>query len=227
MLRIQRYLKFFTKYFYMGRKRKDIKNKKLFKLALELSSCLPKKFYLAGGTALMFKYNHRRSIDLDFFADTFSFQFITNKIRKKFGKRISKIHLYRDSDNIDFIIDDVKVSIVKFYFKNIKRIEKLNGLRIASDEDLVLNKFYGITRRAEAKDVFDIVFILKKKKYSFEQIKKMFKKKFGVVFDESIKYLIRFKDYNLNKIYNAREKQEIIKFIKNWVKESKIKEVKK
>ncbi len=198
-----------------------MQNTKLYKLAMEVSNILPNKFYLAGGTAIMFKYNHRKSVDLDFFADDFSFEYYIKKFKLYFKKRMKETQLNRGSDNIDFIIDGVKVSLVKFYFKNIKKKQKIDKITSASDEDLILNKFYVISRRAEAKDIFDIYFLLKEKNYSLNNIRKSFEKKFNISFDESLKYLTRFKDYNLSKKYPTKEKQ-IQKCILNWVKENKI-----
>ncbi len=194
---------------------------KLFKLAKEIEDILPKHFYLAGGTAIMFKYDHRNSIDLDFFTETFSFEYYIKKFKQHFKYRLKEIHIDRSSDNIDFIIDGVKVSLVKFYFKNINNTQKINKLKIASDEDLLLNKLYVITRRAEAKDIFDIYFLLKEKNYSINQIKNLFEKKFNISFDESIKYLIRFKDYKINKKYSKKE-NEIKKYILTWVEDYRV-----
>ena len=56
--------------------------KKLIELALSIQKYF-KKFYLAGGTAIMIKYNHRKSMDLDFFSHSFfSFNYLSTKMRK-------------------------------------------------------------------------------------------------------------------------------------------------
>jgi len=44
----------------------DKEMERLFELALKVQKIFI-DFYLAGGTAIMFKHNHRKSIDLDFF----------------------------------------------------------------------------------------------------------------------------------------------------------------
>ena len=82
-----------------------IKNKKLFSLAKEIQEIFP-QFYLAGGTALMFKYEHRVSIDIDFFCQkSFSYKKLSLKTRKFFNVE-NEQHL---GDNIDFFINDIKV----------------------------------------------------------------------------------------------------------------------
>lgn len=58
--------------------------KSLFKLAKEINKLFP-SFYLAGGTALMFRHKHRISVDLDFFSQKpFSYARLSTKIRKNF-----------------------------------------------------------------------------------------------------------------------------------------------
>ena len=78
-----------------------------------------KQFYLAGGTALMFKYNHRESEDLDFLSTrTFSFNRLIKKVTSLFELEFYEIL----GDNIDFRIEGIRVSFVLFPFKNIKKL---------------------------------------------------------------------------------------------------------
>ena len=83
---------------------------KMFEMALDIQKNF-KSFYLAGGTAIMFKYNHRISNDLDFFScKPFSFRRVSCKIRKLFS--IEREEEF--TDNIDFFIRGIKVSFVFF-----------------------------------------------------------------------------------------------------------------
>ena len=57
---------------------------RLLKLAQEIQPHF-RQFYLAGGTAIMFRYNHRTSEDLDFLSErTFSVHRLIAKVRKLF-----------------------------------------------------------------------------------------------------------------------------------------------
>jgi len=57
---------------------------KILNLAIKIQKEFS-QFYLAGGTAIMLKHNHRESIDLDFFRYThFSFRYPSYKMRKLF-----------------------------------------------------------------------------------------------------------------------------------------------
>ncbi len=89
------------------------------KLAKEIQKHF-KNFYLTGGTALMFKHNHREREDLDFFSQKeFSFTRLSEKVRKIF---------------------DVQI-------KNINLIGNLQGIRLDADCDIFLNKIYAGGRR--------------------------------------------------------------------------------
>lgn len=174
----------------------------LFKLAINIQKVF-KGFYLAGGTAIMFKYNHRQSIDLDFFKETpFSFARISQKVRNHF--KVQKEEKFED--NIDFYIDDIRISFVLFPFKNIKPLEDLNGLKKADDYDIFLNKIYVAGRRIDTKDPYDTAFLYKTYRWDKDKIEKDFQKKFpNQSFKIYLGALLSFEDYPE---------------IPNWVKET-------
>ncbi|HOK57312.1 MAG TPA: nucleotidyl transferase AbiEii/AbiGii toxin family protein [bacterium] len=150
------------------------KIEKMKKLAVEIQKIF-KNFYLAGGTVLMFKYNHRISEDLDFLSEKeFSFLRLSSKVRKIFNPEKEE----RFVDNIDFIIDGIKTSFVFFPFKNINLIEKYEKIKIVSDYDIFLNKIYCSGRRIETKDLIDFAFLYEKYGWEKEKVKKDFEKKF-------------------------------------------------
>ena len=62
-------------------------------------------------------------------------------------------------DDINFTINGIKVSFVYFPFKNIRRIGRIEGIRIAHDYDLLLNKIYVAWRRIDPKDPYDFVYL--------------------------------------------------------------------
>ena len=152
----------------------DKKIKIMKELVVEIQKYF-KNFFLAGGTALMFKYNHRFSEDLDFLSiKHFSFSRLSMKIRNYFD--ISKEE--RFEDNIDFFIKDIKVSFIYFPFKNIKRLDYIENIKIASDYDIFLNKIYASGREIESKDVIDFAFLYDKYRWNIEKVKKDFEIKF-------------------------------------------------
>lgn len=164
----------------------------MLKLAADMQPDF-KRFYLSGGTAIMFKYHHRQSLDLDFFSErAFSYQRLAVKVRKLYPVE-NEIRL---EDNIDFVVEGIKVSFVFFPFKNIKPVETIYNIRIASDYDLFLNKIYVAGRRIDPKDPLDAAFLYEKHGWNKPQIKRDFERKFP---DQSYEIylgaLLNFEDY--------------------------------
>ncbi len=184
----------------------------LLKIARQISPLLP-KFYLAGGTAIMFKHKHRISTDLDFFSyKWFSSKYYVKKIASVFP--VSDVRYL--GDNTDLFIENVKVSLVFFPFTNLKRTERIEGVRIASDYDLFLNKIYAAGRRIDSKDPFDIAFLYERYKWNLTQIKEDFEKKFpGQSFEIYLGAVLDFDSYpELNK----ETKQILTNIGKNFTK---------
>jgi predicted nucleotidyltransferase component of viral defense system len=164
----------------------------LLKLALQIQS-LFKEFYLAGGTAIMFKYEHRTSIDLDFFRSrAFSYNTVAQTMRKKFEVTAEE----RMSDNIDFFVEGKRISFVFFPFWNVQPLREIKGLRAASDYDIFLNKIYSAGRRVTPKDPFDAAYLYHLNKWPKRAIKRDFERKFP---DQSYELylgaLLSFEDY--------------------------------
>jgi predicted nucleotidyltransferase component of viral defense system len=144
-------------------------------------------YYLAGGTALsVFYFQHRLSVDLDFFTQTFAsgrVNGIIQLLRDSLGKRIklaasvsgkgrAKMSVY----NIYFTPQTaLKVDFVEDVCPLIKRPRYVEGINILSLEDIYIRKLYalaGVVKttdeagrekfiggRAEAKDFYDIYFL--------------------------------------------------------------------
>lgn len=164
----------------------------LLKLALRTQS-LFKDHYLAGGTAIMFKYDHRTSIDLDFFRRRpFSYNKVAVTMRKNFKVTTEE----RMNDNIDFIVEGKRVSFVFFPFRNIHPLQEIKGLKAAGDYDIFLNKIYSAGRRVTPKDPYDAAYLYNLHRWPKRTIKKDFERKFP---DQSYEIylgaLLSFGDY--------------------------------
>ena len=78
---------------------------KMLKLAGKIQEAF-KQFYLAGGTAIMFKHRHRQSFDLDFFSEkSFSYQRLAAKVRKLYVVE----NEFRLEDNIDLYLCSINI----------------------------------------------------------------------------------------------------------------------
>jgi len=152
--------------------------KRLVSLAAEIQQVFP-GLYLAGGTAIMIKYEHRLSTDLDFFSEEGRLAGLESRMRKRYETGIDRIVHFTGSDNIDFFLRGIKVSFVAFPFPNIEPLDTHGGVRLASDKDLLLNKIYVAGRRVETKDPIDIACLLRNHPHwRLTAVKEDFRKKF-------------------------------------------------
>lgn len=165
---------------------------KLLQLAQEIQPHFP-RFYLAGGTAIMFKYNHRTSDDLDFLSEhAFSVHRLIAKVRKLFPVESYEV----PGDNVDFKIEGIRVSFVFFPFKNVEKVGRFKGIRIASDYDIFLNKIYAAGRRIDWRDPYDAAYLLRIHRWTREQVKQDFERKFpSQSFEIYLGALLSFEDY--------------------------------
>jgi len=147
---------------------------RFIKLAREVQTHFP-NFYLAGGTAITLKFNHRESRDLDFFKEkAFSYQKLAVRIKKLFQVQKEE----RGEDNIDYYIEGIKVSFIFFPFKNIEALEMVKGIKKASDYDIFLNKIYSAGRRIDPRDPLDCAFLYKTYRWNKDKIQADFERKF-------------------------------------------------
>lgn len=144
-------------------------------------------FYLAGGTALsLFYFQHRISLDLDFFTPHLEYSQVRNIIDylkdalkkrielaaqnlQKKGTKMLVYHIYFTSQNI------LKVDFVEDVLGLIKPTKIIEGIRVLSLEDIYLRKIYALVGiipaldetgrkefkggRMEAKDFYDLYFL--------------------------------------------------------------------
>ncbi len=127
-------------------------------------------YYLAGGTNLALRENHRKSIDLDLFVNKdFSIvqsNYINIKLKESFGSRY--INTSVSNAGIFGGIDGVKVDLVNFPYDLSKPLEMIKNYRLASEIDIAAMKINAITGRGSKKDFYDIEKLLEK--YSLEEI---------------------------------------------------------
>ena len=157
---------------------------KKFLLAF-FSSPLGDKFFLGGGTALAeFYLQHRISQDLDLFTldQRLDFGFVSaeiNKIARNLGFKTK--HRVSSATFLQYIFQSkkrsLKVDVVKDVPIQFGKVKKIKGIWVSSLENIAVNKLLAIFGRTDAKDFIDLYFLLKKKKFSFEELFKKAKKK--------------------------------------------------
>ncbi len=133
------------------------------------------RFCLGDGTAIMLKYNHRVSIDLDFFCEEpFSFNHALARARKYLN--IDRFN--HQGDNLDLYVDGIKVSLIIFPFPNLMPVIETSGIIMMDDYDIFLNKVYAAGRRIVWKDPYDAAFLWKLHKWPVSKVKADFERKF-------------------------------------------------
>lgn len=144
-------------------------------------------FYLAGGTALsLFYFQHRLSVDLDFFTSDFSLMRVKDVVEYlegSFSKKIELVGQNLDGKTAKILIynihfspkDTLKIDFVEDTLGLIKHTRIVEGIRILSLEDIYIRKLYAICGaistigtigreetlggRLEAKDFYDLYFL--------------------------------------------------------------------
>lgn len=116
-------------------------------------------FYLAGGTGLQLHLNQRFSFDLDFFAAE---PFNPEKILPKL-KPLPKFQAQQvQADTILATANSTKVSFFHYPYPLIRKPASLEGIAVASLEDIAAMKLWAIASRGTKRDFFDIYFIAQK-----------------------------------------------------------------
>ena len=166
---------------------------KIQSLVLELvaASPLSKNFYWTDGTLLAERYlHHRKSYDVDLFTEKpFMYETVApliQELKEKTGLR--SIEEKKVFDRWEFFIhnhDEVRVEFVHYNFPALKSRKRINGIFADSLEDLAANKTMAVVDRHEPKDVVDIFFLMRDRKFDSKKLLRLAKKKFGLAMDES------------------------------------------
>ncbi|MCX6058662.1 MAG: nucleotidyl transferase AbiEii/AbiGii toxin family protein [Chloroflexi bacterium] len=143
-------------------------------------SAIARSFYLAGGTALAMQLGHRHSVDLDFFSTHEDILTIRTELENSLSTFPT---LLADSSwgNLVYLVKNVRVGFYRYRFPLVAPLIKIDGMRLASIEDIALMKLDALISRAAQKDFFDLYFICKN--ISLEQLFKLSTQKYPSVRD--------------------------------------------
>jgi hypothetical protein len=171
-------------------------------------------FYLAGGTNLALKYEHRVSTDIDLFClpnininlENDILPMIENKFSSFIKESISKNILRLE-------INSIKVDFLNFYEikKLINTPLKLNNWRLADTIDVAAMKISAILNRGSRKDFIDLAYLLKK--HSLNEIINAYKLKYNINSDQQIiKLLVDFHEADIE----GERSIKMISFNESW-----------
>lgn len=114
---------------------------------------------LVGGTALALQLGHRNSIDIDLFGELKVDKLKLTELLNTFST--TKFLGGSSSINI-YMIDGIKVDIVRYPYPWLQDAILENGYRLAGLKDIAAMKIAAITQRGSKKDFIDLYFLLKK-----------------------------------------------------------------
>jgi predicted nucleotidyltransferase component of viral defense system len=134
------------------------------KKVLDLLSGKINDFYLVGGTALsLYYFHHRQSLDLDFFTTEFSTKrieeiigFLSSALKRKINiiakqEQKNKVRVAVYSIPIARL-EVLKIDFVEDYMGLIKPPKLINGINVASLEDIYLKKISAVSGTSEIED---------------------------------------------------------------------------
>lgn len=116
-----------------------------------------------------------------------TYQPITQKdiiLLSKRGKE--NIILYQSDEQVDFLIDNVKVTLFTYYRPHRQELIPYKNITLWSVQDIATSKCYTIGRRNEFKDYVDLYFVLSQKHMTIERLINESEKRFGNVFSQKL-----------------------------------------
>lgn len=144
---------------------------------------LPKGVYLAGGSAVALYFNHRLSVDLDFFTpEEFNSlelsTIISEKLKSDFKVTKSKII----KNTLVMSLNEVGFSLFTYKYPLLDDTATMENIPIpvASQMDLSLMKLVAINQRGTCKDFIDLKSLIEANKYTFRGLTERLSEKYDI-----------------------------------------------
>lgn len=117
------------------------------------------RFYLAGGTGLALQLGHRRSDDLDFFAETDEVDLQTRQgIIRAFSALSPKV-AESSIGNLVLIVENIRIGFFSYGYPLLQPAWQAEGVQVASLADIGLMKLDALMGRGSRKDFYDLFVI--------------------------------------------------------------------
>ena len=117
-----------------------------------------KSFNLVGGTTLSLKLGHRMSVDIDLFTDR---DFDARKISSHLTQTYNAENIKTLKNGIFCFINGIKVDILAHQYPKLNKVEKVDGIRMLSLQDIGAMKLKAILHSGtRLKDFVDMYFLL-------------------------------------------------------------------
>ncbi len=116
-----------------------------------------KNLRLVGGTSLALQLGHRISVDIDLFGNIEGDEHELTEVLRKFDE----VKTLKNSKNIHiYLINGIKVDLVNYSYPWLQDDLTIEGIKLASREDIAAMKLAAVTGRGSKKDFFDINLLL-------------------------------------------------------------------
>lgn len=141
------------------------------------SGCLPKKTYLAGGSALALHFGHRISVDFDFFTPN---EFEADEVAKSL-MTIGEFQMsQKDDSTLLGVFEKVKFSLFIYQYPLIAKTTSFIDIEIANTQDIAAMKIAAVMDRGTKKDFIDLYF-LAKQGISIDDALKLYNQKYNAL----------------------------------------------
>ena len=133
-----------------------------------------KDFRLVGGTALSLCIGHRISIDIDLFNDQ---KFDATSIKEHLQETYNTDRLIAITNGVFGLIDNIKVDLITHQYNWLQPVNKVDGIRMASLEDIGGMKVHAIVQSgSRLKDFVDVYHLLEH--FSMNQLVSFYAEKY-------------------------------------------------
>ncbi len=132
---------------------------------------LNKDWYLAGGTALTLQFDHRISVDLDFFTPNTEFdpEFIITSLTP-----LGWITTLREKGTLYGELKGAKISFIAYpYFTPKKPFIPYKNIQVLDVSDIAVMKIIAISQRGKKRDFFDLYWYVENKEPLLEVLKRV------------------------------------------------------
>ena len=199
---------------------------------------LPKGVYLAGGSAVALYFNHRLSVDLDFFTpEEFNSLELSAVISKKLKSNFKVTKSKITKNTLVMSLNEVGFSLFTYKYPLSEDTVTMENIPIpvASQMDLSLMKLVAINQRGTCKDFIDLKSLIEANKYTFKYLTEKLSGKYDignemhfqlkkslVYFDDAEKDLniqIYIENKRIFEILSKKEWQTIKEFFEGFVME--------
>lgn len=131
-------------------------------------------FNLVGGTTLSLKLGHRMSVDIDLFTDR---DFDAHQISRHLTQTYYAENIKTLKNGIFCFINGIKVDILAHQYPILNKVEKVDGIRMLSLQDIGAMKLKAILHSGtRLKDFVDMYFLLEQ--LPLQKITKGFEQKY-------------------------------------------------